>query len=140
MDAGATHVQRSITQFASCHVLQVTLLPALTPKWAAERYNVGAKKVAVDALEYLPLVRVVCCVCTCLETRGVCVWVGGGGAEYWGWVGGGVGLSTGAGWAVEWGTVVGKGFDLAVPRTWCWVWARSPPKPQAGRGGVCVGR
>jgi hypothetical protein len=34
----------------------VTLLPALTPKWAAERYNVGAKKVAVDALEYLPQV------------------------------------------------------------------------------------
>jgi hypothetical protein len=37
-------------------VLQVTLLPALVPKWAKERYNVGTKKVAVDALEYLPQV------------------------------------------------------------------------------------
>ncbi|KAI8468680.1 MAG: hypothetical protein J3K34DRAFT_426590 [Monoraphidium minutum] len=33
---------------------QVTLLPALTPAWAKEKYSVGAKPVKVDALEYLP--------------------------------------------------------------------------------------
>lgn len=33
---------------------QVTLLPALTPKWAKDKYSVGTKKVSVDALEYLP--------------------------------------------------------------------------------------
>lgn len=33
---------------------EVSLLPAITPKWAKERYNVGTKAVKVDALEYLP--------------------------------------------------------------------------------------
>lgn len=35
----------------------MTLLPALAPKWAKEKYGVGTKKVAVDALEYLPQVN-----------------------------------------------------------------------------------
>eukprot|EP00878_Enallax_costatus_P008398 GHUV01008778.1.p1 GENE.GHUV01008778.1~~GHUV01008778.1.p1 ORF type:complete len:750 (+),score=167.74 GHUV01008778.1:924-3173(+) len=33
---------------------QITLLPALATKWAKEKYQVGAKPVKVDALEYLP--------------------------------------------------------------------------------------
>lgn len=33
----------------------VTLLPALAPAWAREKYSVGAKPVKVDALEYMPL-------------------------------------------------------------------------------------
>ncbi|KAF6257823.1 hypothetical protein COO60DRAFT_1521842 [Scenedesmus sp. NREL 46B-D3] len=33
---------------------QVSLLPAITPKWAKERYHVGTSSVKVDALEYLP--------------------------------------------------------------------------------------
>eukprot|EP00882_Tetradesmus_deserticola_P001118 GHRQ01001211.1.p1 GENE.GHRQ01001211.1~~GHRQ01001211.1.p1 ORF type:complete len:784 (+),score=334.19 GHRQ01001211.1:817-3168(+) len=33
---------------------QVSLMPALTPKWAKERYHVGTSSVKVDALEYLP--------------------------------------------------------------------------------------
>lgn len=33
---------------------QVTLLPALAPAWAKEKYSVGVKPVKVDALEYLP--------------------------------------------------------------------------------------
>lgn len=32
----------------------MSLLPAITPHWAKERYNVGTKSVKVDALEYLP--------------------------------------------------------------------------------------
>lgn len=47
----------SFSTFPPCHhhrPQKVTLLPALTPKWAKERYNVGTKKVSVDALEYLP--------------------------------------------------------------------------------------
>ncbi|KAF8065514.1 CSC1-like protein [Scenedesmus sp. PABB004] len=33
---------------------QVTLLPAMAPKWAKDKYGVAAKPVKVDALEYLP--------------------------------------------------------------------------------------
>eukprot|EP00879_Flechtneria_rotunda_P004428 GHRR01004679.1.p1 GENE.GHRR01004679.1~~GHRR01004679.1.p1 ORF type:complete len:579 (+),score=136.57 GHRR01004679.1:246-1982(+) len=33
---------------------QVTLLPAITPQWAKDKYHVAAKSVKVDALEYLP--------------------------------------------------------------------------------------
>jgi hypothetical protein len=36
------------------HHLQVSL-NALAPQWAKEKYNVGAKPVKVDLLEYLPL-------------------------------------------------------------------------------------
>lgn len=33
---------------------QTTLLPALAPAWAKQQYQVGAKSVKVDSLEYFP--------------------------------------------------------------------------------------
>jgi hypothetical protein len=47
-------VQLVIINLRLLRTLQVSLLPAITPHWAKERYNVGTKSVKVDALEYLP--------------------------------------------------------------------------------------